>query len=63
VDASAYLLMTLAALVRVCVPLIDAASTWWAVQVSAALWTLAFVLYLVRYAPFLVLPRADGQPG
>lgn len=63
VDASAYLLMTLAALVRVCVPLIDAASTWWAIQVSAALWTLAFVLYLVRYAPFLVLPRADGQPG
>ena len=30
---------------------------------AGALWTAAFAIYLVVYAPILVLPRADGKPG
>jgi uncharacterized protein involved in response to NO len=30
---------------------------------AAVLWVLAFLLFLVAYAPMLVLPRADGKPG
>jgi uncharacterized protein involved in response to NO len=30
---------------------------------SGLLWTAAFAVYLVVYAPILVLARADGKPG
>jgi uncharacterized protein involved in response to NO len=30
---------------------------------SAALWSAGFALYALRYAPSLIRPRADGQPG
>jgi uncharacterized protein involved in response to NO len=30
---------------------------------SALLWSLAFVLYLVKYTPILLRPRLDGLPG
>lgn len=30
---------------------------------SAILWTLAFALFLYRYLPILLAPRADGRPG
>ncbi len=30
---------------------------------SALLWALPFVIYLVRFFPFLTSPRADGLPG
>jgi uncharacterized protein involved in response to NO len=31
--------------------------------VAGALWTLAFLLFLARYAGVLTAPRADGKPG
>jgi uncharacterized protein involved in response to NO len=62
-ETAAYLAMLAAALARVGLPLVDAAWLLRAVQWSAAFWTLAFVLYLVRYVPLLLWPRADGQPG
>lgn len=34
-----------------------------ALSVSALAWSLAFLLFLVVYAPILVGPRADGKPG
>ncbi len=63
IETAAYLAMLGSAVVRVCLPLHDAAWLLPAVSVSAALWSLAFTLYLVRYAPLLLWPRADGQPG
>ncbi|PXW93363.1 uncharacterized protein involved in response to NO [Sphaerotilus hippei] len=63
VETTAYLLVTLAALVRVGGPLLEPAWLMPATLGSAGLWSLAFVLYLVRYTPWLLQPRADGQPG
>jgi len=63
VDTAAYATVLLAAVARVCLPLHDPAWLLPAVGLSAALWSLAFVLYLVRYTPILLFPRADGQPG
>jgi uncharacterized protein involved in response to NO len=63
IETAAYLAMLGAAIARVVPPLLDAAALLPAVIVSAALWSLAFMLYLVRYTPLLLLPRADGQPG
>ena len=33
------------------------------VNISAALWVVAFVMYLVKFGPMLCKPRADGHPG
>jgi uncharacterized protein involved in response to NO len=33
------------------------------VLISAALWSSAYALYTVRYAPLLARPRRDGRPG
>jgi uncharacterized protein involved in response to NO len=63
IETAAYLAMLGAALARVGLPLLDAGWLLPAVSVSSALWTLAFVLYLIRYTPLLLRPRADGQPG
>jgi uncharacterized protein involved in response to NO len=63
IETIAYLAVLGAALVRVGVPLLQPAWLLPAVTGSAALWTLAFVLYLVRYTPILLRERADGLPG
>jgi uncharacterized protein involved in response to NO len=59
----AYVLINLAALVRVVLPL--ASDDWYRAGVIAAgaLWSLAFLLFLVVYAPILARPRLDGRPG
>ncbi len=61
--AWAYGLVSVAALVRVFVPI--AAPAWYldAILASGALWVLAFLLFLAVYVPILTRPRADGQPG
>ncbi len=58
-----YFLLTTAALSRVFGPILfpQATMTWWIG--SAALWTLAFTLFVIIYAPILCRPRADGRPG
>ncbi|TNF88756.1 MAG: NnrS family protein [Gammaproteobacteria bacterium] len=59
----AYLLLTAAALVRVFGPmLLPAAGIPW-LPLAALLWCLAFLLYVVVYAPILCKPRIDGRPG
>ena len=35
----------------------------WLLQASALAWAAAFGLYLWRFVPWLVRPRADGRPG
>jgi uncharacterized protein involved in response to NO len=62
-DTVCFVLVALAALVRVGGPLLLPAQTLGTVLVSAALWSSAFGLYAVRYWPILTRPRLDGRPG
>ncbi|MFV3131584.1 NnrS family protein [Niveispirillum sp. KHB5.9] len=56
-----YLLLTLAAGVRVAAPVLP--DPMLAHAIAGTCWLAAFGLYLLVYAPILVLPRADGRPG
>jgi uncharacterized protein involved in response to NO len=58
-----FALITLAALVRVFVPLVHA--PWYrpSLFLAGSLWSLAFALFTLGYAPVLTTPRADGKPG
>ncbi len=59
----AFILVTLAAGVRCLGPLLAPThyTTW--LSASATLWSLAYGLYAMVYAPILTTPRADGRPG
>lgn len=59
----AYACIALAALVRVVVPIALPALKAYAIGGAGLLWVAAFVLYLVRYTPWLLRPRADGKDG
>jgi uncharacterized protein involved in response to NO len=63
VETAAYALVQLAAVVRVltvaAIPVVSTSG----IHTAATLWALAFLLYLWRYAPYLIRPRVDGQPG
>jgi uncharacterized protein involved in response to NO len=63
VAVASFVLVTLAALVRVFGPLADMAAyrTW--VFAAGLLWTAAFGCFVVAHAPLLVSRRADGKPG
>jgi len=52
-----------AAVARVVLPLLSVGydSIW--LGLSQLLWVAAFALFLYRYTPILVRPRADGRPG
>jgi uncharacterized protein involved in response to NO len=62
-EVACYLMVLLAALVRVFLPLLAPALTLQAMLWSAGLWSAAFALYTVRYWPVLTRPRLDGKPG
>jgi len=61
--AWAFALVFFAAAARVFGPMIAPAHALLAWQLSAALWILAFAIFLYRYFPILSQPRADGKPG
>lgn len=61
--AFAFVLINLAAVVRLLPPIIEPAWYSFSVTVSGSLWLLAFVLFLYRYTGILIAPRADGRPG
>ena len=61
-DMTAFLLLQLAAIVRVTAGLFGEAYAT-AVTLSGAVWMLAFGLFLLRYLPMLASPRVDGRPG
>ncbi|AKJ30885.1 NnrS family protein [Caldimonas brevitalea] len=63
VDTSCYVLVLLAAVVRVVLPLASPELMLAAVLGSAALWSAGFGLYAIRYFPVLTRPRLDGKPG
>jgi uncharacterized protein involved in response to NO len=62
-DVACYLLVQLAAAVRVLGPLVAPSAYLASVIASGALWSAAFALYFVRYWPILTRPRLDGKPG
>jgi uncharacterized protein involved in response to NO len=59
----AFTTITGAAILRVFGPLLRADLTRSALLLSAGFWSLAFALYLVGNARFLLTPRPDGKPG
>jgi uncharacterized protein involved in response to NO len=63
VDTACFVLVLLAALVRILLPLLAPSQTVTAVLVSAVFWTAGFGLYALRYWPVLTRPRLDGKPG
>ncbi|MBT9550106.1 MAG: NnrS family protein [Hydrogenophaga sp.] len=62
-EITAYLLVMLAAAVRVLLPL--AVPPWLplALVISAAAWSVAFAIYLFIYTPWLLQTRFDGKDG
>lgn len=62
-DVAAYVLVALAAFVRVLVPLVQPAWTLHAVWMSGLLWSAGFAVYFAAYATRLARPRIDGRPG
>ena len=63
IEIAAYTLMMLAALVRVLYPLVAPGAAVGALTFVAGAWSLAFLLYLFQYAPWLLRTRADGKDG
>lgn len=59
----AFVLVNLAVALRVFGPAWFAAHHALWIDLSAALWVLAFALFAWRYLPVLLRPRVDGRPG
>ncbi|WP_339805190.1 NnrS family protein [uncultured Marinobacter sp.] len=59
---TAFVMIHLAALIRV-VTTFGLMPWHMGIGLSSLLWTLAFGIFLVRYAHILARPRADGKPG
>ncbi len=62
-EISAFLLIQVAAVVRVFGGIASPELYLVSVPLSALLWAAAFGLYTVRYWPVLTRPRLDGKPG
>lgn len=61
--AGSFALITLAAVVRVAGPVAVPTSYMATLEIAGVLWTAAFAVYAVLYAPILWAPRVDGRPG
>jgi len=59
----AYILITLAALVRAIGPWVLPEKTLLFIDISGTFWLLSFGIFVVTYAPMLMNPRKDGRPG
>lgn len=62
-ETACFVLVHGAALVRVLAGLLPADAAWPMILGAAALWSAAFLLYVLAYAPRLARPRVDGRPG
>ena len=61
--AWAYALLSLGVLARIALPHAGTLDYRASLVVAAALWSAAFLVFVRTYAPILVGPRADGNPG
>jgi len=59
----AYILMTLAALIRALGPWALPEKTLLFIDISGTFWLLAFGIFVVTYGPMLMSARKDGRPG
>jgi len=59
----AFVAINAAAIARAIVPLAAPAAYRESLIAAGVLWSLAFAIFLLVYAPVLVAPRADGKPG
>ncbi len=59
----AYVLLQIAAVVRVFVPMLLPSLYSAAVALSGLIWIAAFALFVISYGPMLLKPRVDGMPG
>jgi uncharacterized protein involved in response to NO len=57
-----YIVLSLAAVMRVFVPLAPGAYQW-SVMAAGTLWICAFAIFIVVYTPILLRPRVDGRQG
>lgn len=62
-ELAVFLLVQIAALIRVFGGIVSPQFYLPSVQLSALLWAAAFGLYAIRYWPVLTRSRADGRPG
>jgi len=62
-EVTAYLLLAVAAAVRVLLPLLLPSLSGLWLGVAAAAWSAAFGLYLAIFTPWLLSARADGKDG
>jgi uncharacterized protein involved in response to NO len=62
-EIGAFVLLQLAAIVRVLASSVASGIYREAMLISAVLWTLVFAVFLYRYAPILMRPRIDDRPG
>ena len=62
-ETCAYVLVMMAPAVRVAAPAMPVQVYAGALLVAGILWVCAFTLYLVRFSPWLMSPRADGKDG
>ena len=62
-ETAAYVLVHLAAALRVIAPLVFPQFYAFWVLASGVLWSAAFALFTAVYIPILTRPRLDGQPG
>lgn len=59
----AFVLITLAATIRLGLPLIMPDTYALAILLSGLVWIAAFAIFVFIYAPILIQPRVDGKPG
>jgi uncharacterized protein involved in response to NO len=59
----AYILLSLAAVMRVFAPVLAPGAYQWSVMVAGALWICAFAIFIMVYTPVLLRPRIDGRQG
>jgi uncharacterized protein involved in response to NO len=63
VETASYVLVHLAAAVRVFLPLAAPEFQLWAIVASGVLWSAAFALFSIAFWPILTRPRLDGRAG
>ncbi len=61
--AAAFVLLLAGMLFRAIMPMLSASLYQYGLMLGAACWVLGFGIFVLNYAPMLVKPRIDGQPG
>lgn len=62
-ELAAYVLVMVAAVLRVMVPILVPSLYIYALAAAAGAWSAAFLIYLWQYTPWLVSARPDGKDG